>query len=659
MTVRIRWLFFASFLGLGFANDLCAQTNGPVVIPVVFHILHLGGSENISDAQVMDAVRILNLDYNRLSIDTADIIPAYRNNVANMQITFRLANLDPNGNCTNGIEHIYTSQTDVGAVPLLPGHEWPRNKYLNIWVYREFGLTPGAGAYTFAPWNADTLPSEDAVNIINSYVGSIGTSSPLTSRVLTYEIARYLGLLDLFCPENIPGGGCCDADSVADTPSMPLNAYISNCDTSILSCDSTLYDNFQNFMAYSYCSCMFTNGQKNRVYSYLNRSTAQRNNLWTSINLIATGTNDTLPTPCAPIANFSTPNHFICLGPEVTFYDNSYNGNITSRLWTFPPATAVVNSDTSKNVVVSFDSSGWQTVTLQVINPQGSSTISKTLIYVADPTVQITAPYFTSFEDTVQVSQTWTSINIDGDAPYFHPVSNAAHWGNSSILLNNFDSQVIWNEDDLISPAFDCSALTDSTCQISFWYSSATRAASLTSPIFDSMEVSISSNCGSSWTAIKHLGGAILDNAGSLTNSYTPATNSTWTKLVIPFSPIFIKPNVIFKISVFGANNSNNLYIDDFDIGNAPTGITETAANSLNVFPNPFNSEITVRGLAPSTYRITVSDVAGQTVFNVSEISPDKNGSATLNLSAIHSAGVYFIRIANNTTVQTLKIIKP
>src|SRR3954466_7316286 len=29
-------------------------------IPIVFHILHMGGSENISDAQVQDAVSILN-----------------------------------------------------------------------------------------------------------------------------------------------------------------------------------------------------------------------------------------------------------------------------------------------------------------------------------------------------------------------------------------------------------------------------------------------------------------------------------------------------------------------------------------------------------------------------------------------------------------------
>ena len=39
------------------------------VIPVVFHIIHDNGPENISDAQVQDAIRILNDDLNRLNAD--------------------------------------------------------------------------------------------------------------------------------------------------------------------------------------------------------------------------------------------------------------------------------------------------------------------------------------------------------------------------------------------------------------------------------------------------------------------------------------------------------------------------------------------------------------------------------------------------------------
>ncbi len=87
---------------------------GNIVIPVVFHILHQGGVENISDAQVIDAMRILNEDYNKRNADITAVIPVFKPIIADVGIEFRLANIDPWGNCTNGIERINTCQTYSG-----------------------------------------------------------------------------------------------------------------------------------------------------------------------------------------------------------------------------------------------------------------------------------------------------------------------------------------------------------------------------------------------------------------------------------------------------------------------------------------------------------------------------------------------------------------
>ena len=54
------------------------------------------------------------------------------------------------------------------------------------------------------------------------------------------------------------------------------------------SCGSA-QDNVQNYMEYSYCSRMFTQGQANRMRAALQSNTAQRNQLWTSANLAETG----------------------------------------------------------------------------------------------------------------------------------------------------------------------------------------------------------------------------------------------------------------------------------------------------------------------------------------------------------------------------------
>src|SRR5258708_110556 len=57
-------------------------------IPVVVHIIHNGGAENISDGQVQNAIADLNTKYARNYAD---------------QIQFCLAQRDPNGNATTGI----------------------------------------------------------------------------------------------------------------------------------------------------------------------------------------------------------------------------------------------------------------------------------------------------------------------------------------------------------------------------------------------------------------------------------------------------------------------------------------------------------------------------------------------------------------------------
>ena len=40
------------------------------IIPTVIHIIHYGGSSNISNDQIYDAIRIINEDFNKLNDDT-------------------------------------------------------------------------------------------------------------------------------------------------------------------------------------------------------------------------------------------------------------------------------------------------------------------------------------------------------------------------------------------------------------------------------------------------------------------------------------------------------------------------------------------------------------------------------------------------------------
>ena len=88
------------------------QSTTVYTIPVVFHVLHQNGSENISDAQIIDGINILNRDMRKLNSDTSLIINRFKPLASDVRIVFELAKLDPQGNCTNGIDRIYTSKTN-------------------------------------------------------------------------------------------------------------------------------------------------------------------------------------------------------------------------------------------------------------------------------------------------------------------------------------------------------------------------------------------------------------------------------------------------------------------------------------------------------------------------------------------------------------------
>ncbi|MES2514413.1 MAG: M43 family zinc metalloprotease [Bacteroidota bacterium] len=195
------------------------QSATTYTIPVVFHVLHQNGPENISDAQIIDGINILNRDMRKLNADTINITSKFRPLASDVNIVFALAKLDPQGNCTNGIDRIYTSKTNYGddSAKVNP---WPRDQYLNIWTAK--ALQQGWAGYAYYPSAATgSLSVHDGLMILADYIGSIGTSNVNKSRTLTHEIGHWL---DLGHPWNttinisINVGLACGDDLVDDTP---------------------------------------------------------------------------------------------------------------------------------------------------------------------------------------------------------------------------------------------------------------------------------------------------------------------------------------------------------------------------------------------------------------------------------------------------------
>lgn len=173
------------------------------IIPVVFHIIHCNGPENIPDANIYNAISVINTDWNKRNPDTSQAIGfGTANNPfdtieANMKFTFRLATIDPNGNCTNGIDRIYSHLT-YNADDNSKLNQWPPDKYLNIWVINSFktatqGVQPAA--YSSMPGSAGGWYSRyDGVISLYTYVGSLAPSNATNSRTLTHEIGHFFNL---------------------------------------------------------------------------------------------------------------------------------------------------------------------------------------------------------------------------------------------------------------------------------------------------------------------------------------------------------------------------------------------------------------------------------------------------------------------------------
>ena len=230
------------------------------IIPVVIHIIHTGGNSNISEAQVHNAMEIINDDFNKLNADISSVINEFESIIADVNLEFKLAQLDPSGNCTKGITRTFSELTNEAGENVKELIKWDPSKYLNVWVVSD--IESGAGGYSYYPGEAPNDDANAGIVVLATQFGGIGESNGNNSskRTLTHEIGHYLNLSHTWGNSNNNNiqENCFDDDGIADTPETIGTESSCNLDQS--TCGSL--DNVQNYMDYSSCSRMFTNGQK-------------------------------------------------------------------------------------------------------------------------------------------------------------------------------------------------------------------------------------------------------------------------------------------------------------------------------------------------------------------------------------------------------------
>jgi hypothetical protein len=248
-----------------------------ITIPVVVHVVYATPSENISAAQVLSQIAILNKDYRRLNADTSAIPSVFAAVAADCEIEFCLATKDPNGNSTSGITRTATKQTSFspgtfngvswsndGVKYTSSGgtDAWNTSKYLNIWVcdlgnLRGYAQLPGGPS------------SSDGVVVDYTRFGNIGTAAwaSFTIRTTTHEIGHWLNLNHIWgnniketsnCGDDYCDDTPAESSSTYGTPTFPYNTY-SACNSGANG------EMFMNYMDYTDCRSMFTQDQKTRM----------------------------------------------------------------------------------------------------------------------------------------------------------------------------------------------------------------------------------------------------------------------------------------------------------------------------------------------------------------------------------------------------------
>jgi PKD repeat protein len=581
-----------------------SQQSLPYIIPVVFHILHNYGPENVSDDVIREAVRLMNIDYRKLRADTGTVYSAFQSLNADCEIEFRLATIDPNGNCTTGIEHLPTLKTyyaDNSSKTDPAWTVWPRSKYLNIWVANTLA-NPTAAAYANYPTNGQLLT--DGVMCWYTYVDNFTST-------LTHEAGHCLNLWHIWGDTNTPGITCGD-DSVSDTP---ITKGWDHCPTPNTSkvCDANTVENYQNYMDYSYCNNMFTVGQKSRMFAALNSPVGNRNNLWTPSNLIATGTDGSAAPLCSPVADFKADVSASCSNDSIHYTDQSWKGTPSNWNWSFPGGSPSTSNLQSPNVL--YSSPGTYDATLIVSNATGADTIVKTSIVRITANALDTIPFAESFEDTTSFPGVDGWIESVGGGATWQRATNAGSMGTCSIRMNNY-TNTAGAVDSWITPSMNFSNV-NSPAIMTFKVANAQRSSTSN----DELKVFYSLNCGKSWSATPYAkSGATLSTAGIVSTNFTPSNAGQWRLETVNVNGAKLKPNVRFKFQNT-SDRGNNIYIDEINITGNITGIKEAEElqSDFSVYPNPSQGSSTIEFTLNKSCNviIEVKDILGRTVANV------------------------------------------
>ncbi len=643
-----------------FSKNNKAERRATYIIPIVFHVIHNNGPENISREQILDQIRVLNEDFQRLNADTSKLRSVFKARAANFSIEFRLAKIDPIGNCTDGINRIQSTLTqDAGEnVKTLAGTAWPFARYLNIYVVntieqdpRQQGILLG---YARFPWQ--TNQSTDGILIRADRVGTIGTAVVSgAGRTLTHEIGHCLGLLHPF------QGGCStnnfSTDQVDDTPPVAEQFSNSNCPVSGNSCSIDVpneLDLWENYMDYSTGNCQntFTIGQKARSDFFLTSSSSVRRTWVQQSNLISTGVANS---NTKPTAFFFADRRVVCVNEIVKIYDGTCKGDVVSRNWDIQGVATQNLQDAGSINAVTWDKPGLYNVSLTVGNTNGNSTVA------INQYIEV-LPLIGSLKNSIVEKFSINTIN--SSSVVFSPIDNGSlkFENREGTGINDMRCAVanikantpLTTKFIIETQAIDARFLRGLPTYFNFFAGYERQNVNSS----EELRIFISENCGSSWNQLYFRRSNVIGNGFNYSNNFVPSNSSDWKKHTIALNTGTLNNDSNFRMRIeVTSNGGNPVFIDDINVSQFASNIETLENSNTIIYPNPVKNTVNITTSAIINELMILNSLGAIVYKNNFDSEAKMLKDFKIDVSNFPN-GIYFVKFTanNNTFAQKLVV---